>query len=118
AVSSENGDYVLNSLPPGVYTVTFELSGFQRQQRTVSLAPTQDLLLDVKMGLSAINEEVSVVGRAADVLTNTAQVATNFQQELIGSLPTTRDINASVLMAPGVHPTGPLGGYSMVGSMS
>src|SRR5690349_23478992 len=36
-VSSENGDYVLNLLPSGTYAVTFELSGFQRQQRTVSL---------------------------------------------------------------------------------
>ena len=29
-VSSENGDYILPQLPPGTYTVTFELSGFGR----------------------------------------------------------------------------------------
>src|SRR5437867_10196209 len=36
-VTSEIGDYVINQLPSGVYTITFELSGFQRQQKTVSL---------------------------------------------------------------------------------
>src|SRR4051812_21171618 len=118
SVSSENGDYVLNLLPSGTYTLTFELSGFQRQQRTVSLAPTQDLPVDVALGPAAISEEVSVVGRAADVLTNTAQVATNFKQQLIADLPTTRSIDAYLLMAPAVHPTGPSGAYSIAGSTS
>src|SRR5207248_1753083 len=58
------------------------------------------------------------VGRSADVLTQTAQVATNFKQELIATLPTNRDINASLLLAPAVHPTGPAGAYSISGSMS
>ena len=40
-VTSENGDYIVGLLPPGVYTLTFELSGFERQQKTVVLAPTQ-----------------------------------------------------------------------------
>src|SRR5262249_37016485 len=57
AVSSENGEYVLKLLPSGTYTVAFELSGFQRQQRTVSLAPTQDLPVDVALGPTAISEE-------------------------------------------------------------
>ena len=40
-VTSENGDYILPQLPPGTYTITFELSGFERQMKTVALAPTQ-----------------------------------------------------------------------------
>src|SRR5262245_27015732 len=38
AVTSANGDYVFTLLPPGHYTIEFELSGFQRQQRTVTIA--------------------------------------------------------------------------------
>src|SRR5438552_2664116 len=94
--TSENGDYVFTLLPPGAYKITLELSGFQRQERTVTLAPTQTLPLDVTMGLSAITESVNVVGRAADVLTQTAQVATDFKQELLATLPTNRDINAAL----------------------
>ena len=37
-------------------------------------------------------------------LLQTAQVATNFNQELIATLPTNRDINATLLLAPAVHP--------------
>src|SRR5439155_16923016 len=54
----------------------------------------------------------------ADVLTQTSQVATNFKQELIATLPTNRDINAVLLMAPAVHPSGPSGNYSIAGAMS
>src|SRR3954469_7587157 len=117
-VTSENGDYSLTLLPPGTYTVTFELSQFQQQQRTVSLAPTQDLPLDVQLGPASLSETMEVFGRTADVLMQTSQVATNFKQELINPLPTTRDINAALLLAPAVHPTGPAGAYSIAGAMS
>jgi len=118
AVTSTNGDYIFTGLPSGTYTITFELSGFENQSRTVTLAPTQVMPLDVAMGVAAVSETINVVGRAGDVLTQTAQVATNFKQDLIATLPTTRDINASLLLAPAVHPTGPSGAYSISGSMS
>ncbi len=118
AVTSENGDYILPQLPPGTYTVTFVLSGFGRQQRTIAVAPTQTVPLNITLGVAAVDETISVVGRAADVLTQTTTVATNFQQELIAMLPTNRDINSVLLMAPSVHPTGPGGNYSIAGAMS
>jgi len=117
-VTSENGDFVLSLLPSGTYTLSFELSGFQTVNKTATLAPTQTLPLDATMGPAAVSETVNVVGRAADVLTQTSQVATNFKQDLIASLPTNRDINAVLLMAPAVHPSGPSGAYSIAGSMS
>ena len=74
--------------------------------------------MEVELGLAAVAETVQVVARSADVLTQTAQVATNFSQNLIADLPTARDIHATLLLAPSVHPTGPAGGYSIAGSMS
>jgi hypothetical protein len=118
AVTSENGDYIFTFLPSGTYTVSFELSGFQRQQRTVTVAPTQVVPVDVTMGLAGVTETVDVVGRSADVLTQTAQVATNLSSELVSRLPGTRDINAYMLLAPSVSPTGPSGNYSIAGAMS
>jgi hypothetical protein len=117
-VSSENGDYIVPLLPPGTYMVTFQLSGFQRQQKTVTVAPTQTVPLNVTMGPASITETVNVVGQSADVLTRTAQVATDFKQTLIAMLPTNRDINSTMLMAPAVHPSGPSGAYSIAGAMS
>jgi hypothetical protein len=117
-VTSENGDYILTLLPSGTYRLVFELAGFQRVERSVGLAPTQNLPLPIEMGIAGVTEAVQVVGRAADVLTQTSQVATNFQQTLMSTLPTQRDYRAVMLMAPAVHPTGPSGSFSVAGSMS
>jgi hypothetical protein len=117
AMTSETGDYILASLPPGAYDMTFELAGFERQQRRVNLAPTQHLPVDAKLGIASVTESLTVTG-SANVLVQTAQVATSFSQDLISTLPTTRDIHAALLMAPSVHATGPNGFYSIAGSMS
>jgi carboxypeptidase family protein len=117
-VTSEIGDYVISLLPPGNYTVSFDLSGFQKTEKQVILAPTQTLPVDASMGPAALTEQVTVVGTPAHVLTQTAQVATNLDQDLIATLPTNRDLNAAVLQAPAVHATGPNGAYSIAGSTS
>src|SRR5262245_54206465 len=39
ATTSETGHYIITLLPSGPYAVTFELSGFERQTRQVTLAP-------------------------------------------------------------------------------
>src|SRR5262245_1970267 len=117
-VTSENGDYILTGLPSGPYTITITLSGFETQTRNVVLAPTQVLPLEVKLGPAQVSEEVTVVASSADTLQKTAQIATNFSQELIATLPTSRDLNSILLMAPGVHPTGPAGAFSFGGSVT
>ena len=117
-VTSANGDYILTGLPSGAYTITFTLSGFQTQTRNVVLAPTQVLPLEVTLGVAPVTEEITVVAKSADTLTRTAQIATNFSHDLISMLPTSRDLNSILLMAPGVHPTGPAGAFSFGGSVS
>jgi hypothetical protein len=117
-VSSENGDYIVPLLPPGTYKVTFELSGFEQQEKSVTLAPTQTLPMNITMGIAGLSESVEVRAATAEVLTQTAQVATNFKQDFIATLPTNRDINSVVLRAPGVHPSGPSGAYSIAGAAS
>ncbi len=117
-VSAENGDYVAPLLPAGPYTVTFTLAGFEKQERNVTLAVGQTLPVDATMGPASVSENVNVVGSTTSVLTQTAQVATNFKQDMIAMLPTNRSIDADVLRAPAVHPTGPGGNYSIAGAVS
>src|SRR5215468_1442901 len=118
AITTENGDYVVSLLPSGVYTITFELSGFQKVTKTETLAPTQVLPVDAQMGPGPIETGIVVVGLRVDVLTQTTTAATNFDQGFIATLPTNRDISAPLVMAPGVHPSGPNGAYSISGAMS
>ena len=117
-VTGDNGDYTMPGLPSGVYTLSFELSGFERATKTVTLAPTQALPVDAQLGPAAVTETVNVVGSKVDPLMKTSQVATNFSQEQIQLLPNNRDHTAVMFMAPAVHATGPNGNFSIGGAMS
>ena len=64
-----------------------------------------------------MREEVTVVADAQP-LVETAQVATNFKQNLMSTLPSNRTIDAVLLMAPALHATGPRGAYTINGSQS
>ncbi|MGE3707592.1 MAG: carboxypeptidase-like regulatory domain-containing protein, partial [Vicinamibacterales bacterium] len=59
-VTLEGGDYALPLLPPGVYQVTFTLSNFEQAERSISVAPTQVVPLDVTLGLTGIRDTVTV----------------------------------------------------------
>ncbi len=69
------------------------------------------------MSPRACSVQVDVVGQAQPFV-ETAQVATNFKQQLMADLPSNRTIDAVLLMAPAVHPTGPRGAYTINGSQS
>jgi hypothetical protein len=116
-VTVQNGDYVIALLPPGDYEVGFEIEGFQAVTRAVGVSLTQTVTLNETLALSGVEEEVTVLGRAG-AFAQTAQVATKFRQDLITTLPSNRSLDASLLMFPGVHPTGPSGGYSINGAAS
>jgi hypothetical protein len=116
-VSSVNGDYIVPLLPPGEYSVTFEISGFETLKEVRNVGGTQAVSLDVTMPLSAVTATVAVVG-TAEPFVQTAQVATDFKQELMATLPSNRTVDATVLMAPSVHATGPRGAFSLSGAQS
>jgi hypothetical protein len=117
AVASENGDYLIALLPPGTYTLTFEREGFERMQRTLDVAGTQNVSLDMTLSPAGVSVAVQVVGNAQPFV-ETAQVAVNFEQGLMATLPSNRTIDAALLMSPALHATGPRGAYTMNGSQS
>ena len=53
-VTSANGDYSIPLLPPGDYTVVFELTGFQTVTRQTSVAPTQTIPMDVTLAVGGV----------------------------------------------------------------
>jgi outer membrane receptor protein involved in Fe transport len=116
-VSSENGDFIIPLLPPGDYTILFELSGFQSLKKQVGLAGTQSVTLNETMAIGGVVETVNVVGKSEPFL-QTATVASKMRQDLLETLPSNRTLDAAILMGPAVHATGPAGGYSIAGAMS
>jgi hypothetical protein len=107
-VTSAFGDYVIPLLPPGAYTVTFELSGFTTVTHQIDVASTETVPLDTTMGVGAVTEQITVRGEARSFL-QTVQSGSNVQQTLMATLPSNRSLNASLGMAPNVKPTGPGG---------
>jgi carboxypeptidase family protein/TonB-dependent receptor-like protein len=105
ATTGSSGSYSISGLPPGEYTVTFELSGMQPKTQKARLILAQTTRVDEELSVSGVREEVQVKGEAEAVL-ETTQIATNFTSEQIARLPIARTIVQTVLLAPGVSNTG------------
>ena len=104
-VSGGSGNYSIQGLPPGDYTVVFEMPGMVTDTQKVRLLLAQTTRADSEMSVSGVAETVDVKGTAEAVL-ETTQIATNFTSEEIGRLPVARTIVSTVLLAPGVSNTG------------
>ena len=63
--SDERGEYRFLALAPGVYTVSFTLSGFQSAQREVTLGAGERRALAIEMGLVPFAQQVDVVAVSA-----------------------------------------------------
>ena len=60
AVTDADGRYVFEALPPGLYTLTFTLPGFEELTRSVELAAGAAPVADVRLRLGGLFEEVTV----------------------------------------------------------
>jgi hypothetical protein len=119
-VTSEAGDYIIPLLPPGNYTVKFELSGMQTINRKIVLTAARTDRLEVELRPAAVSEAITVTAETPmTAAVESTQVSTNFKQELIEQLPVERNLRNITLLSPGVNDNGPSGGNIMIsGAMS
>src|SRR5262245_17950794 len=107
-LTSAGGGYIFPALPPGEYTVTFELSGMQTVKRPATLNAAQSATVDVAMRPATVSEAITVTADTAlTAPVEATQVSTNFKQSVIESLPVGRDVHSISLLAPGVNDNGP-----------
>src|SRR5918992_2975900 len=65
AVTNEEGNYRIPFLRPGTYTLTVELSGFQKHVRSgLRLEVGQRAAIDVELGVGGLTETVTVTSEA------------------------------------------------------
>jgi outer membrane receptor protein involved in Fe transport len=105
ATTGDAGTYLFPSLPPGAYTVTFDLSGMQKITQKMTLSLAQAGRADAQLKVSAVTEAITVTATAPAVLESPG-VSTNFTNEMISKLPVARNIRDTTLLAPGVNPNG------------
>ena len=72
AVTDSAGRYVAASLAPGHYQIVAHLDGFKDQTAEVDLGPAQTAVLNIRLGLATLTENVTVTG--ASPLIDTATV--------------------------------------------
>lgn len=97
------GYFRFPSLSPGIYTVKFELDGFNTVvqegiRANVGVATNLNITLSPK----SLEEEIVVTGQAPTVDVQRTGLTTNFSKDFFASIPAPRELLNVVQMAPGM----------------
>ena len=107
AVSDSAGLYRISDLSPGVYDVTFTITGFKPLRRTgIILEGNFTAPVNVALEVGNVNETVTVLGESpvVDVTSNRATVVVN--RDMMDAIPTpTRSLQARAYLIPGTMVT-------------
>jgi hypothetical protein len=108
AVTNGTGQYVVPSVPPGVYNIRLSLQGFETlESQGVTLLVNQNATLDFTMKPGSISQEVTVSGQAPLANTTDSTVGTVIGTEAIVDLPLNgRQFTQLTLLTPGAAPQG------------
>src|SRR5262245_1067427 len=103
AVSDSSGQYRIEDLRPGTYTVTFSLTGFSVFKREgIELSGSFTAVVNAEMRLGALEETIVVTGESPIVDVQSARRRLTLGSDGIRSIPTIRNYNGVVLLVPGV----------------
>ena len=87
------GSYQFIALPPGTYSLKFELAGFRPVTREgIRITANFIAKVDIAMGMEALAETVNVTGEAPTVDSKSTLIATSLDKGLLDNIPTGRDI--------------------------
>lgn len=102
--TSDNGDYALVNLPPGLYTVTVAKDGFSTAVSSGNkLEIGQKAQLDIQISVGAVSETVDVSAEAQLLQTQTTETSQVVETKSISDLPLLgRDFLNLTLLSPGV----------------
>lgn len=119
-VTGPNGGYSSPPLPPGEYTITFSLEGFQTVQERHRLSAGQSVTINPELGLATVTEEILVTGEATQTISEDSTAAQTITYDTLEALPVGRTLQQAVALAPGVTTNGPGAGdaISISGAMS
>ncbi len=116
-VTDINGGYIFPSIPPGQYTVTFEMEGMATINKTVRVGLAKTERVNTTMQISSVSDVITVTASAPAVL-ETTEVQSNFTEETVDNLPVGRTVQNIVTLAPGVNTNGPGGNIVISGAYS
>src|SRR6266487_1720461 len=103
AVTDGTGQYRIEDLRPGAYTVTFSLPGFTTLKREgIELTGTFTATINVELKVGVVAETVTVTGESPVVNIQSARREMTLNNDVLKAIPTVRSYNATVSVVPGV----------------
>ncbi|HEX6465046.1 MAG TPA: TonB-dependent receptor, partial [Vicinamibacterales bacterium] len=103
AVTNERGTYRFPAVPPGTYTITFELAGFSTLVHADIVVPVrQTVTVDSQMKVATVQETITVQGDSPVVDVANAKVGERLDNRTLQSVPTSRTIFGSATVLPGM----------------
>jgi hypothetical protein len=103
SVTDAGGNYRFPALPPGTYTVTFELGGFNTLKReNIQISMGFSATVNVELAVASLNETVTVTGDSPVIDTSNTRVQQNFKLEALQEIPNSRDLWSLLAVTPSV----------------
>jgi hypothetical protein len=101
--TDERGLFRIVNLPPGTYSVTFSLPGFNQVKRDgVELSGSFVATIDADMKVGGLTETITVSGASPIVDVQSIRRQTTISSDVLTSIPTARSWAATALLIPGI----------------
>jgi hypothetical protein len=101
------GDYDFESVAPGAYKVTAEMSGFRKSEVDITVLTEQKLNVPISLKVGSVNEAITVTSEAPVVDTSDSRTQLTLQNQAVAELPIAgRNLVTLVTLAPGVSGLG------------
>jgi hypothetical protein len=111
AVSDDQGLYKIVDLRPGVYTVTFSLTGFSTVKREgIELTANFTATVNGELRVGSIEETITVTGQAPTVDVQNVIQQSVLTRDVLDAIPSSRSFNGLGALTPGVNANIDVGG--------
>ncbi|MGE0453420.1 MAG: carboxypeptidase regulatory-like domain-containing protein [Vicinamibacteria bacterium] len=104
-VSGGNGEYRLPALPPGAYTVKFDLSGMQSVTRKAQVGLGTETSVNAALAVGGVSEEVTVTAEVSLVDRESPTIVSAISNDQIQALPVGQEYRDIQKLIPGVQYT-------------
>jgi len=105
-VTNDAGYFIFVNVRPGTYTLTVELSGFNKARLSAfSVGVNETVARNLSLKVGAVSEVVEVTAQSELLQTSTAELGNVVEEKMIRGVPLQgRNFTQLLLLSPGVNP--------------
>ncbi|MCB1052582.1 MAG: carboxypeptidase regulatory-like domain-containing protein [Acidobacteria bacterium] len=116
AVSDGDGAYRIALLPPGNYEITASLTGFKTHKGNFRVSLDTTTTYDASLEVGGVEEVITVTSSDVIIDSTSTTIGHTYSDDYFEELPTARNINSLINLAPGVTGNDGSGGIIVYGS--